>query len=82
MRTLIEQRIITKCRLVDADEAAFHTLSTAEKIAVALVLNRRELLSFYGTVLEAVHRLGEEWHAAAYRVQREGWRVEQSEEHS
>lgn len=80
MRTLIEQRIITKCRLVDSDEAAFHTLSTAEKIAVALVLDRRELWAFYGSVLEALHRLGDEWHAAAFRVQRLGWREEQSED--
>ena len=60
-------------RIVEADEASFGVLSTAEKIAVAFVLDRVDLLSWWGTMLECVHRLGPEWTHAALRVQRVGW---------
>jgi hypothetical protein len=42
-------------------------------IAVALVLDRPDLLKFLGTMLDAVDRLGPEWSRAALRVQRDGW---------
>ena len=49
-------------------------LSCSERIAVALVLDRHDLLQqARGTIAEAVHRLGQEWTEAALRVQREGW---------
>ena len=58
---------------VAADEKHFGVLSTGEKLAVALVLDRVELLrgaKFNYTMLEAVDRLGDEWTAAAFAVQR------------
>lgn len=58
---------------VKADSIKFGVLSTGEKIAVALVLNRVDLLHASGwpSVLEAVDRLGPEWLAAAIQVQRD-----------
>lgn len=53
---------------------AFGVLSTGERIAVALVLDRFDLLAAERwTMLEAVDRLGEMWLAAATLVQRDGW---------
>lgn len=71
-----EKRIAQMCRAVERDESNFGVLSTGEKIAVALVLDRRDLCEFWGSMLECVERLGPEWHAAAFRVQRNGWREE------
>ena len=66
--------IRAKVRMVDADEASFGVLSSGERIAVALVLDRYDLLQrAWGTIAEAVHRLGPEWTAAVLRVQRHGW---------
>ncbi len=48
--------------MVAHDELSFGTLSTGERIAVALVLDRYDLLQdAWGTMLEAVHRLGPDW---------------------
>lgn len=71
-----ERQIREKVRMVEADEASFGVLSTGEKIAVALVLNRPDLVRAYGTMLEAVNRLGLRWFEAALRVQRDGWQEE------
>jgi hypothetical protein len=69
-----EVQIRNKVRLVLADEANFSLLSSGERIAVALVLDRYDLLQrAWGTMAEAVHRLGREWTEAALRVQRHGW---------
>lgn len=69
-----EVQIRNKVRLVLADEANFNLLSSGERIAVALVLDRYDLLQLaWGTMAEAVHRLGQEWTEAALRVQRHGW---------
>lgn len=62
-----------KVRMVVADEASFGVLSTGEKIAVALVLDRYDLVKWWGTMLEAAHRLGTDWLEAALYVQRNGW---------
>ena len=60
--------------MVAADETTFGVLSTGERIAVALVLDRYDLLQrAWGQVLESVHRLGPLWTEAALRVQRHGW---------
>ncbi len=67
-----EHHIRTKVRMVVADESLFGVLSTGERIAVALVLDRLDLLRFWGTMLDAVDRLGPEWTQAALRVQRYG----------
>lgn len=69
-----EAQIRAKVRAVVADETQFSVLSTGERIAVALVLDRYDLmLRAWGTIAEAVHRLGDEWTRAALRVQRDGW---------
>jgi hypothetical protein len=69
-----EAQIRAKVRVVLADETQFGVLSTGERIAVALVLDRYDLLQqTWGTIAECVYRLGEEWTKAALRVQRDGW---------
>ena len=68
------EHIRAKVQMVVADEAFFGVLSCGERIAVALVLDRYDLIqSAWGTIAEAVHRLGPEWTEAALRVQRDGW---------
>jgi hypothetical protein len=72
--SVAEAQIRAKVRAVVADERQFGVLSTGERIAVALVLDRYDLLQrAWGTIAEAVHRLGDEWTRAALRVQRNGW---------
>jgi hypothetical protein len=69
-----EAQIRSKVKLVIANEADFGVLSTGERIAVALVLERYDLLQFaWGRMLESVDRLGPLWLQAALRVQRRGW---------
>jgi hypothetical protein len=68
------KQIRAKVRMVVADGTQFCVLSTGEKIAVAMVLNRHDLMDrAWGTVLECVERLGRDWTTAALHVQREGW---------
>lgn len=77
MRTIddIASDIAKRVALVENDEALIGVYSTGEAIAVALVLDRKDLLPLgYSTMLEAVERLGPDWTAAALRVQRNGWR--------
>jgi len=76
MSITAEAQIRAKVRMVVADESSFGVLSTGERIAVALVLDRYDLVQRYGTMLEAVDRLGEIWLLAALRVQRNGWEGE------
>ena len=68
----VEHHMRMKVRMVVADESLFGVLSTGERIAVALVLDRLDLLRFWGTMLDAVDRLGPESTQAALRVQRYG----------
>jgi len=69
-----EAHIRAKVKMVAADETTFGVLSTAERIAVALVLERYDLLQrAWGRMLESVHRLGPLWTEAALRVQLYGW---------
>jgi hypothetical protein len=65
-----EAQIRNKVRMVVADEANFDVLSWGERIAVALVLDRYDLLK--RAIAESVHRLGQDWTEAALRVQRNG----------
>lgn len=68
------RQIREKVLMVVADGTTFGVLSTGEKIAVAMVLNRKDLLDrIWGTILESVHRLGRQWTEAALYVQRHGW---------
>lgn len=72
-----EWQIALKVRDVERREECIGVLSTGEQIAVALVLDRADLLRGcgYRTILAAVDRLGDSWLEAAIRVQREeGWR--------
>ena len=69
-----EAQIRAKVRLVAQAEQSFGTLSTGERIAVALVLDRYDLLQdAWGSMLEAMDRLGSDWIQAALRIQRHGW---------
>lgn len=68
------RQILEKVRMIVADEQRFGVLSTGERIAVAVVLDRYDLLQrAWGTIAEAVYRLGPLWTEAALRVQRNGW---------
>jgi len=69
-----ESQIRAKVQMVANDEPSFGTLSTGERIAVAMVLDRYDLLQdAWGSMLEAVDRLGPDWTQAALRIQRHGW---------
>lgn len=69
----IAEEILRKVEIVAADENLFGVFSTGEKLAVALVLDRKDLLDEVNggyTMLEAIERLGEEWTRAAIAVQK------------
>jgi hypothetical protein len=73
-----ESQIRKKVQMVADDARSFGVLSTGERIAVALVFDRYDLLQkTWGSMLEAVNRLGPEWTMAALRVQRNGWQDEE-----
>lgn len=75
MSDLVED-LAAKVAWIAEDEASIGVLSTGETIAVALILDRKDLLPpAYSKMLEAVERLGPEWFAAALRVQRDGWKA-------
>ena len=67
------EQIKAKVRMVVADEKLFGVLSTGEKCAVALVLNRPDLMKWWGTALDCADRVGTEWLKACVHVQRDGW---------
>ncbi len=63
-----------------ANQGRFGTLSTGERIAVAVVLDRYDLIHrAWGTVAEAIYRLGPVWTEAALSVQRNGWQEDGTE---
>jgi len=69
-----EAHIRRNVRSVVVNENNFAVLSSGEKVAVALVLNRYDLLEqAWGTMLASVDRLGPERTKAALRLQRVGW---------
>ena len=73
-----ERQILAKVQMVAHDARSFGVLSTGERIAVALVFDRYDLLQHtWGSMLEAVNRLGPEWTLAALRIQRHGWQDEE-----
>lgn len=63
--------ILAQARAVVHNENHIAVLSIDERIAVALVLDRPDLLEG-GTLLESIERLGPEWTRAALDVQRSG----------
>lgn len=71
-----EKEIRAKVRMVVANKRSFGVLSTGEKLAVALVLDRPDLWKFWGTALDVTDRLGPDWLQAALQVQRDGWEGE------
>ncbi|MGH2861472.1 MAG: hypothetical protein ACRDLT_08190 [Solirubrobacteraceae bacterium] len=74
------RQILEKVRMFLANETRFGVLSTGERIAVAVVLDRYDLLQrAWGTIAEAIDRLGPLWTAAALRVQRNGWQEDSAE---
>jgi hypothetical protein len=71
---LASLQIRDKVRMVIADEKQFGVLSSGERIAVAVVLDRVDLLQrAWGTIAESIYRLGPVWTRAALHVQRTGW---------
>jgi len=73
-----EVQIREKVQMVAHNARSFGVLSTGERIAVALVLDRYDLVQkTWGSMLEAVHRLGPEWTLAALRIQRQAWQDEE-----
>lgn len=71
----VGQRIASMCRIVERDEPQIGVFSMGERIAVALVLNRPDLLpKAFDELIPAIDRLGADWLAAAIRVHRAGWR--------
>lgn len=65
------ERILRMADAVEADPPHIGVFSTGERIAVALVLDRQDLLTkYWGSILESVERLGEDWFKAALMAQR------------
>ena len=74
------RQILEKVRMFLADDTRFGVLSSGERIAVAVVLDRYDLIQrAWGTIAEAVDRLGTPWTAAELRVQRNGWQEDSAE---
>lgn len=67
-----EETILRLVEAVKEDENHIGVLSTGEYLAVALVLDRHDLIkeSNYPTMLEAASRIGADWLDAALTVQR------------
>lgn len=65
---------------VQEDVKRIGVLSTGESLAVAMVLDRKDLLGTY-TMLEAANRLGDLWLKASIEVQRAAWRDETGKYH-
>ena len=65
----ITARILRLVALVEKDEASRAVLSTKERIAVALVLNRKGWLDQMSwPILGAIDRLGKQWFRATQRA--------------
>jgi len=65
----ITARILRLVALVEKDEASRAVLSTSERVAVVLVLDRKDWLDQMSwTVLGAIDRLGEQWFRATQRA--------------
>lgn len=66
--------LAAKCRAVEDDQAIIGVYSTGERFAVALILDRQDLLPAGQTMLDAVERIGG-WFRTCVDVQRNGWRA-------
>lgn len=68
--TAERRHLVSKCQ--QAKAGGFDVLSTGEKVAAALVLNRPDWLAQMGyTLAEAIDRVGPEWLALIPAVARE-----------
>lgn len=74
-RFQLEAALRALCRAVAADASLISGLDSDERNAVALILNRPELLDAGGTMLYAAWRLERGWLDVCWDLQREGWRV-------
>ena len=77
IRNSIDNALKGKARMVLADERAIGVLSAGEQVAVALILDRADLLPRDYTMLDAFDRLGPGLAEAAVRVQRAGLQCEE-----
>jgi hypothetical protein len=73
----IDNTLKAKARMVLADERVIDRLSAGERVIVALILDRADLLPRDYTMLDAFDRLGPELAEAAVRVQRAGLQCEE-----
>ncbi|MDB6083718.1 MAG: hypothetical protein JWN43_1599 [Gammaproteobacteria bacterium] len=73
----IDQALKCKARMVLADERAIDVLPPGERVIVALILDRADLLPSDYTMLDAFDRLGPELAEAAVCVQRAGLECEE-----
>src|SRR5687767_12678403 len=66
----LDDRIEAMVGRVELDEQEIGVLSTGEQIAVAVVLDRRDLVPppYHESWQDALDRLGDEWLAASRRV--------------
>lgn len=71
-RLTLDERIAAMVEQVELDEDEIGVLSTGEQIAVAVVLDRRDLVPapYNDSWQGALERLGEDWLAACRRVAR------------
>jgi hypothetical protein len=78
IRNSIDNALKGKSRRVLADECAIDVLPPGERVIVALILDRADLLPRDYTMLDAFDRLGPELAEAAVRVQRAGLECEEA----
>jgi hypothetical protein len=78
IRNSIDNALKGKARMVLADERAIDALPPGERVIVALILDRADLLPRDYTMLDAFDRLGPELAEAAVRVQRAGLQCEET----
>jgi hypothetical protein len=74
----IDHALRGKALRVLTDESAITKLSDGERVLVALILDRSDLLPRDYTMLDAYNRLGPELAEAALRVQRAGLHCEET----
>ncbi len=74
MREDESQRIKGMVRMVEKKPGSIGLLSTGERCAVALILNKPRLLCQGDTMLYAAQRVGQDWLEECWRIQRDGWK--------
>lgn len=68
------ERLEEMARMVEKRPASIGVLSTGERCAVALILNKPRLLCTGDTMLYAAQRVGSEWLELCWQIQRDGWK--------